>query len=117
MPNAKSPGDREKLALSSISSAERPTDSNTHRAIVLEGDFRIPQSHRMKPVRAILLSLAGGLVVLTSGLAGVYIPKLAVFAPAVLVAVGLISGTLILVGALGLWMVPRRHLVWGLIVV
>jgi len=56
-------------------------------------------------------------VVLASGVAGVYIPKLAVLAPAVLVSVGLISGTLILVGALGLWMVPRRHLHWGLIVV
>jgi len=64
-----------------------------------------------------LLCLAGGLVVLASGLAEVYIPTLAVFAPAVLVAVGLISGTLILVGALGLWMVPRRHMLWGLIVV
>jgi len=84
---------------------------------VLEGGFRIPQSHRMKPGRAILLCLAGGLVVLASGLAEVYIPTLAVFAPAVLVAVGLISGTLILVGALGLWMVPRRHMLWGLIVV
>jgi len=71
----------------------------------------------MKPVRAILFSLAGGLVVLASGLAGVYIPELAVFAPAVLVAVGLISGTIILVGAFGLWMVPRRHVLWGLIVV
>ena len=64
-----------------------------------------------------MLCLAGGLVVLASGLAEVYIPTLAVFAPAVLVAVGLISGTLILVGALGLWMVPRRHMQWGLIVV
>jgi len=81
------------------------------------GDFRISQPHRMKPVRAILLSLAGGLVVLASGLAGVYVPKLAVLAPAVLVAVGLISGTLILVGALGLWMAPRRNMLWGLIVV
>ena len=71
----------------------------------------------MKPFRAILFSLAGGLVVLASGLAGAYIPELAVFAPAVLVAVGLISGTIILVGALGLWMVPRRHVLWGLIVV
>ena len=82
-----------------------------------EGDFRISQSHRMKPVRAILLSLAGGLVVLASGVAGVYIPKLAVLAPAVLVAVGLISGTIILVGGLGLWMAPRRHVLWGVIVV
>ena len=82
-----------------------------------EGDFEISQSHRMKPVRAIVLSLAGGLVVLASGLAGVYIPKLAVLAPAVLIAVGLISGTLILVGASGLWMAPRRHMLWGLIVV
>ena len=56
-------------------------------------------------------------MVLASGLAGVYLPELAVFAPAMLVAVGLISGTLILVGALGLWMAPRRHLQWGLIVV
>ena len=117
MPNAKSPRDREKFALSSTPSAKRPTDSNTYRAIVLEGGFRIPQSHRMTPGRAILLCLAGGLVVLASGLAEVYIPTLAVFAPAVLVAVGLISGTLILVGALGLWMVPRRHMLWGLIVV
>ena len=75
------------------------------------------QTHRLKPVRAILLSLAGGLVVLASGVAGVYVPELAVFAPAMLAAVGLISGTLILVGALGLWMVPRRHMQWGLIVV
>jgi len=71
----------------------------------------------MKPVRAFLLSLAGGLVVLASGVVGVYIPKLAVLGPAVLVSVGLISGTLILVGSLGLWMVPRRHMQWGLIVV
>ena len=75
------------------------------------------QTHRLKPVRAILLSLAGGLVVLASGVAGVYVPELAVFAPAMLAAVGLISGTFILVGALGLWMVPRRHMQWGLIVV
>ena len=71
----------------------------------------------MKPVRAVLLSLAGGLVVLASGIAGVYVPKLAVLAPAVLIAVGLISGTLILAGALGLWMAPRRHMLWGLIVI
>jgi len=82
-----------------------------------EGDFRISQSYRMKPVRAILLSLAGGLVVLASGVAGVYIPKLAVLAPEVLVAIGLVSGAMILFGGLGLWVAPRRHVVWGVIVI
>src|SRR5712691_3291620 len=82
-----------------------------------EGGFRISQAHRMKPVRAILLSLAGGLVVLANGVAGVYIPKLAVLAPVVLVSVGLISGAMILVGGLGLWVAPRRHVGWGVIVV
>jgi len=83
----------------------------------LRGDFRIAPSHRTKPVRAILLSLAGGLVVLASGVAGVYIPKLAVLAPEVLVSIGLASGAMILVGGLGLWMAPRRHVVWGVIVI
>src|SRR5436309_9533666 len=39
MPSEKSPRDREKFALSSTPSAKRPTDSNTYRAIVLEGGF------------------------------------------------------------------------------
>src|SRR2546422_1317712 len=73
-----------------------------------EGDFRILQTHRLKPVRAILLSLAGGLVVLASGVAGGYVPELAVFAPALLAAVCLLSGTLNLGCALALWMGPRQ---------
>src|SRR3989442_3879507 len=72
------------------------------------GDFRISQPHRMKPVRAFLLSLAGGLVVLASVLAGEYLPKLAVFAPAVFVAVGLVSGPLHLLAPPGFCMAPER---------
>src|SRR3989442_5463916 len=81
------------------------------------GDFRISQPHRMKPVRAILLSLAGGLVVLASGVAGVYIPKLAVLAPAGLGSICPSSGTLLLVGGPSVGMSPRRHMSWRLIVV
>src|SRR3989449_11026215 len=63
------------------------------------GDFRISQPHRVKQVRAILLSLAGGLVLLVKGLAGVYTPKIADIASALLVAEGLKSGTRTLAGA------------------
>lgn len=73
--------------------------------------------HRMKPVHGILLSVAGGLVVLASGVAAVSVPELAALAPVVLVSVGLVSGAMILVGGLGLWVAPRRHVAWGAIVV
>lgn len=71
----------------------------------------------MKPIRAIVLSVIGGLVILASGLSGVYIPKLAVFAPIVLVSVGLVSGAMILFGGLAMWAAPRRHVVWGVLVI
>lgn len=68
-------------------------------------------------MRAIVLSLLGGLVVLANGLNGVYIPKLAVFAPIVLVSVGLVSGAMMLFGGLMLWVAPRKHVAWGVIII
>lgn len=75
------------------------------------------QSHEMKPIRAIVLSVAGGLVVLANGVYGVYIPKLAVFDPTVLASIRLVSGAMILFGGLALWAAPRRHVVCGVIVI
>ena len=70
--------------------------------------------HRtMRPVGAIVFSCAAGLIVLVNGLLGVHIPKFALFAPPVLISIGLVSGAAILVGSVLLWLAPRNRAVWG----
>src|SRR5437879_12995509 len=70
--------------------------------------------HRtMRPVGAIVFSIVAGLIVLVNGLLGVYIPKFALFAPPVLISIGLVSGAAILVGSVLLWLSPRNRAAWG----
>lgn len=68
-------------------------------------------------MRPIVLSLLGGFIVLANGLSRVYIPKLALFAPIVLVSVGLVSGAMMLFGGLMLWVAPRKHVGWGILII
>ena len=66
-------------------------------------------SGNKQPTTAILFSFVGGIIVLANGLDRVYIPKYALFPPAVLASVGLLSGALVLLSTLLLWAAPRQH--------
>ena len=98
--------------------SEPPICSNKGVAIrrIVEGrkPSRAPESIR---VRAILLSLVGGSVVLANGLDGVWIPKLTLFSPAIVVWVGLASGGMMIVAGLFLWLLPRHHATWGALLI
>ena len=73
------------------------------------------RSEETRPTVAIVLSLIAGLVILASGLAGVHIPRFALFAPIVLLSIGLVSGSIIRLGGLMLWATPKQHVSWGVL--
>lgn len=74
-------------------------------------------SGNKQPTTAILFSFVGGIIVLANGLDRVYIPKYALFPPAVLASVGLLSGALVLLSTLLLWAAPRQHRWWGVVII
>ena len=74
-----------------------------------------------KPTAAFVLSLVAGVFILLGGLVLAAIGSLiAIFFPAiggVVIALAMVFGTLVLLGAILLYLRPQEHVIWGLVIV